>query len=191
MENTNSVIGTHAPDFELPGIDQSSGNQMVQVYHLGRYLAEERAVCAVFMSNQCPYVRQYMERLKQIQADFEGQGATLIGINPNDAAVDPKEDLERMKTFAAEQQLNFPYLRDANQDVARTFGASKTPEVFLLDKQGIICYHGAIDDNANNPTAVTTSYLRQALAEILAGQAISVSQTGVVGTPLKWRHSEH
>ncbi len=191
MENTNSVIGTHAPDFELPGIDEGKANQTVQVYHLGRYLAQEQAVCAVFMSNQCPYVRQYIDRLKQIQADFEGQGATLIGINPNDAAVDPQEGWESMKTFAAEQQLNFPYLRDANQDVARTFGASKTPEVFLLDKQGIIRYHGAIDDNASNPTAVTTSYLRQALAEVLAGQAITVSQTVVVGTPLKWRHSEH
>lgn len=180
MEKTSTPVGSHAPDLELPGIDD-------RVYHLARYLEEFQAIAAIFISNQCPYVRLYLDRLKQLQDEFQSLGATLIGINANDALVAPVESFEQMKGFAAECELNFPYLRDPNQDVARTFGASVTPEAFLLDRKGIIRYHGAIDDRPNQPEAVTTPYLRDAIAQVLAGEAIATSSTQPIGTPLQFR----
>ncbi|WP_421657081.1 thioredoxin family protein [Leptothermofonsia sp. ETS-13] len=177
---TGTLIGGYAPDFEIPGIDGS-------VHHLARYLERFRAVGVVFMCNHCPYVRLYLDRLKQIQADFQNQGFTLIGINSNDAEQFPDDSFENMKEFASANQLNFPYLRDETQDVAQTFGAQKTPHVFLLNQEGVLCYSGCIDDNPNDPTAVQVPYLREAIAKILSGETITPTSTEPVGCSVKWR----
>ncbi|QIZ72784.1 thioredoxin family protein [Oxynema aestuarii] len=182
MENTGKSIGIHAPDFELPGIDD-------QVHHLARYLDRYRAVCTVFMCNHCPYVRGYLERLKQIQSQFEGRDFTLIGINSNDAVQYPEDGFEKMKSFAREHGLNFPYLRDANQDVAASFGAHLTPQVFLLDQSGVVGYSGAIDDSPDDPKAVGVHYLRDAIAQLLDGETIRIPSSQPVGCSLKWRQS--
>jgi peroxiredoxin len=180
MEKLGTAIGSYAPDFELPGSDNS-------VHHLARYLERCRAVGVVFMCNHCPYVRLYLERLKQIQTEFQAQGFTLIGINSNDASKFPEDSFDNMKTFAIDHQLNFPYLWDATQDVAQSFGASRTPEVFLLDQSGVLRYSGSIDDNANEPGAVQNHYLKTAIAQVLAGQTVSLSATEAIGCSVKWR----
>ncbi|HEY9621942.1 MAG TPA: thioredoxin family protein [Crinalium sp.] len=180
MEKTGTPIGSYAPDFELPGVDGS-------VHHLGKYLKQFRAVVVVFMCNHCPYVRMYLDRLKAIQVDFQEQGVTLIGINPNDDSRYPDDSFENMKAFSAEYQLNFPYVRDVSQDVARSFGADRTPEVFLLDQDGIVRYSGLIDDSAQDAGAAKELHLRKAIAEVLAGSSVTVSSTGAIGCSLKWR----
>ncbi|MBD2461707.1 thioredoxin family protein [Oscillatoria sp. FACHB-1407] len=180
MEKLGTPIGSYAPDFELPGVDGS-------VHHLANYLKRFQAVGVVFMCNHCPYVRLYLERLKQIQDEFQKQGLTLIGINANDDTHYPDDSFENMKQFAADNQLNFSYLRDVSQDVARSFGAERTPEVFLLDQQGVVRYDGAIDDNAQDANAVKMSYLKDAIAELLAGHAITVASTEAIGCSVKWR----
>jgi len=180
MEMTDTPIGSYAPDFELPGIDDT-------VHHLARYLESFRAVGVIFMCNHCPYVRLYLGRLKQIQADFQAQGFTLIGINANDAIQYPEDSFENMKTFAASNQLNFPYIRDVTQDVAHCFGVQKTPEVFLLDTNGLVRYRGQIDDNANDPEAVGVPYLRNALTQLLQGEPMSIAFTEAIGCSVKWR----
>jgi len=101
MCNQGMVVGGYAPDFELPGVDGA-------VHHLRRYLSSHRAIAVVFMCNHCPYVRLYLERLKQIQSAFAEQGVVLIGINANDDAQYPDDSYEKMKQFAAQYQLNFP-----------------------------------------------------------------------------------
>lgn len=175
-----TAIGAYAPDFELPGADGS-------VHHLARYLEQYKAIGVVFMCNHCPYVKLYLDRLKQIQQDFSGQGFTLIGINPNDAEQFPEDSFEAMKPFVAATQLNFPYLRDETQDVAHTFGAEKTPHVFLLNQQGIVCYSGAIDDQPQAPATVHQTYLRSAIEQVLAGQSVAQIATDPVGCSVKWR----
>lgn len=180
MEKTGTLIGGYAPDFEIPGVDG-------QVHHLARYLEQHRAVGVVFMCNHCPYVRQYLDRLKHIQADFQPQGVTLIGINPNDAERYPDDSFENMQRFAADYQLNFPYLRDVTQEVAQSFGAEKTPHVFLLNQQGILCYSGRVDDNANEPQAVRENYLRAAIAKVLSGEMTTPTSTEPIGCSVKWR----
>lgn len=172
-------MGCYAPDFELPGIDGA-------VHHLARYLEKFRAVGVVIMCNHCPFVRMYLERLKQIQIDFQNQGFTLVGINPNDDRQFPEDSFDRMKTFAAEQNLNFPYLRDVTQDVTHSFGAAKTPEVFLIAQSGHICYGGAIDDSSD-PAAVQVNYFRDAINQLFAGAPILQKSAPAMGCSVKWR----
>lgn len=179
MDNSEKTVGQFAPDFELPGVDGS-------VHHLARYLERFQTVGVVIMCNHCPFVRSYLERLKQIQADFQPQGMTLIGINPNDDQQFPEDSFDRMKTFAIEQALNFPYLRDVTQDVAQSFGAEKTPEVFLIDRACSVRYRGAIDDNTE-AASVKQSYLRNAITQLLAGRDISPVAVPAVGCSVKWR----
>lgn len=179
-ENTGTAIGAYAPDFELPGIDD-------QVHHLAQYLQKFRAVAVIVICNHCPYVQKYLGRLKQIQNDFKSQGVILIGINANDANQYPEDSFEKMKVFAANHQLNFPYIRDVNQDVTQSLGATRTPEVFLLDKEGKLCYKGLIDDNENDPESVQISYLRQAIQQLLNGEPLNPTITEAIGCSVKWR----
>jgi peroxiredoxin len=180
METLASPIGRYAPDFELPAVDGT-------VHHLARYLEQHQAVVVVFICNHCPYVAMYLDRLKQLQHEFAGQGVQLIGINPNDADQYPSDSFDNMKLFAQQHDLNFLYLRDVTQDVAHSFGALKTPHAFLLNQQGIICYAGAIDDNAEAADSVQQTYLRQAIAQLLAGRSHQLPLTDPVGCSVKWR----
>ncbi|MBW4655046.1 MAG: thioredoxin family protein [Kaiparowitsia implicata GSE-PSE-MK54-09C] len=174
-----TAIGSYAPDFELPGVNGT-------VHHLRRYLGSHRAIAVVFISNRCPLVAQYLERLRQIQAEIEVQEATLIGINANDETQHPEEGFEPMQAFAAQHQLNFPYLRDVTQDVAEAFGAVCTPHAFLLDGEGVLRYSGAIDDNPQ-PAAVTQAYLKGAIAQLLRGNPPQPATTKAIGSALVWK----
>jgi peroxiredoxin len=178
MEKTGTPIGGYAPDFELPGTDGS-------VHHLARYLEKFRAVGVIVMCNHCPYVQMYIDRLKQIQSAFQTQSFTLVGINGNDD--DLQNSFEQMKAFATERQLNFPYLRDVTQDVVQSLGATRTPEVFLLDQAGILRYCGSIDDNPQNSQAVQAHYLRDAIVQLLSGTEVTPSFTAAIGCSVKWR----
>ncbi len=180
LETIDTPVGSYAPDFELPGIDN-------QVHHLGRYLDKFRAVGVIAMCNYCPYVELYLDRLKNIQAEFGEQGFTLIGMNGSDANTSPMENFENMKAFARTRELNFPYLWDSTQDVTRSFGANKTPMAFLIDWDGIVRYKGQIDDNPHNPEAVGEHYLKNAIASLFKGDEIYPKQTEPVGTSLTWR----
>ncbi|NJK38563.1 MAG: thioredoxin family protein [Oscillatoriales cyanobacterium RM2_1_1] len=173
-------INSYAPDFELPGVDGG-------VHHLARYLEKFQVVGVVFLSNQSAHVQLYIDRLKQIQQDYQGQGVILVGINPNDIAQSPEDNFEEMKIFAASHGLNFPYVRDVTQDVAASFGAELLPEAFLLDHQGVLRYRGQIDDSPETPESVSTPYLRLAITQLLQNQSIDPVTTIPVGDPICWR----
>lgn len=173
-------IGSYVPDFELPGVDGA-------VHHLSRYLQEFRAVSVIMLGNHCPDVGRYLETLKQLQTQIAAQGATLVGINPNDDTRSPEDSFAAMKTFAATHQLNFPYLRDMTQEVARGFGATCTPEAFLIDQTGRLRYSGGIDDQPQNPASAQQHYLHDALLQLLSGAAITAPVTAAVGCAIQWR----
>ncbi|MDJ0535089.1 MAG: thioredoxin family protein [Xenococcaceae cyanobacterium MO_207.B15] len=181
MQTDKKLVGGYAPDFELPGMDEEVG-------HLGRYLKQYQAIAVIFISNQCPYVHQYLDRIKKIQADFHPQGFSFIAINSNDSGNTLQESFETMKGFAQQHNLSFPYLRDSTQDVAKSFGVQVTPEVFLLDNKSVVRYAGNIDDNPDAPDSVTSSYLRDSITSLLSGQEIATNYTEPVGTPIKWRN---
>lgn len=172
-------INAYAPDFELPSINGD-------VVHLGRYLEDHAAVVVVFMCNHCPYVKAYLDRLIAIQADYQSKGIALIGINSNDDQKYPEDSFDKMKTYAQEWGLNFPYLRDRNQDVAHAFTATCTPEPFVIDKSGRLRYQGQIDDNYREAKAVTSNDLRDAIDQILKGEAIAKPMEPAIGCSVKW-----
>ena len=180
LETINTPVGSYAPDFELPGIDS-------QVHHLSRYLERFRAVGVISMCNHCPYVNLYLERLKNIQAEFAPEGFTLIGMNGS-ATQQMTETFDQMKAFAQSHRLNFPYLWDSTQDVTRSFGAIKTPMAFLVDKNGIVQYKGKIDNHPQESSFLGEDYLRDAIASLFNGQAINLQQTEPAGTSLIWRN---
>ncbi|MBF2064659.1 MAG: thioredoxin family protein [Calothrix sp. C42_A2020_038] len=181
LETIDTPVGSYAPDFELPGIDG-------QVHHLSRYLERFRAVGVVSMCNYCPYVRHYLERLKQLQQEFGELGFTLIGVNGNAVNQDLVESFDRMKEFASQHELNFPYLWDSTQDVTRSFGTNFTPTAFLIDKEGRVRYRGQIDDNPENSATVKLHYLRNATASLFNDKDIEIPETQAIGTTIIWRN---
>jgi peroxiredoxin len=177
----DTPIGKYAPDFELPGIDN-------QVHHLRRYLEKFRAVGVISMCNRCPYVGLYIDKLKKLQTELGKSGFTLIGVNGNIALNDPNESFDNMKAFARLHQLNFPYLWDSTQDVSRSFGATKTPMAFLIDKDGIVRYKGQVDSNPQRAVSGDKAYLRNAVASLLKGEKLPVTETEALGSSLVWRN---
>lgn len=179
MKNT---IGNFAPDFEIPGIDK-------EVYHLGSYRQKYKAIAVVFMDNDSLEVKQYIDRLKQIQVDFGGQDFTIIGINSSHYSEDNANTMEKMKQYAQAQELNFPYLRDTTQDVAKSFKVSVMPTVYLLDSDAVIRYQGSIDDCAESTEQVNSNYLRDSVAAMVANQNVPKNYAEPAGTSIKWRES--
>jgi len=122
-----------------------------------------------------------------IQRDYSDKGFLLVAINANDDKKYPEDSFEMMVERAKVQGFNFPYLRDESQEVARAYGAERTPEVFLTNSQGIVRYHGAIDDHYDDPQAVQHHYLRDAIDAVLAGKEPPVTNTAPVGCTIKWK----
>lgn len=164
-----AVVGNYAPDFELPGVDNS-------VHHLAQYLSNYKLVCVVFLSNTCPKVRSHLPHLQSLQDDFPE--IKVIGINSNDSCQDPQESFEQMQQFAQQWHLNFPYLRDSTQDVALGFQAQVTPEVFLIDRRGLVRYRGGLDGLGGETGTI---------ALLLTTTDVLLSSNEAIGSPISWR----
>ncbi len=172
-------IGDKAISFALPGVDG-------QEHSLADY-ADKEAVVVTFSCNHCPYVRAWEDRMVQVQADYADKGVQLVAINSNDAQKYPADSFPEMKGRAQEKGFNFPYLYDETQEVAHSYGAECTPELFVFDKGGVLRYHGALDDNYDAPNAVKSQYLRDALDAVLSGQTPATAKTTPVGCTIKWK----
>jgi peroxiredoxin len=173
------ATGERAPDFELPGTDGAT-------YSLGGF-AGSKAVVVIFSCNHCPYAVMYEDRMVELARDYADRGVAVVAINPNDATAYPADSFENMKLRAQTKGFPFAYLWDASQETAMGYGATRTPEVFVVDASRNIAYHGRIDDNAEKPDAVTRQDLRVALDELLAGGSVSVADTMPVGCGIKWK----
>ena len=171
--------GDNAVPFELPGVDDRR--------HALVDYADKETVAVVFTCNHCPYARAWEDRLIDIQADYASRGVQLVAINANDAKKYPDDSFPRMKERSEEKEFNFPYLYDETQEIARAYGASRTPEIFLFDKGGTLRYHGMVDDNYDDPAGVKAHYLREALEAVLAGKEPSTVEITPVGCTIKWK----
>jgi peroxiredoxin len=172
-------VGDKALPFKLIGVDDKP--------HSFSDYAGKKAVAVIFSCNHCPYVRAWEDRIVQIQTDYSDKGVQLIAINANDASKAPDDNFPKMKERAREKHFNFPYLRDETQEVARAYGAERTPEVFLFDTDGLLRYHGTIDDNYDDPKAVKVRYLRDALDAVIGGRSVQIAETRPVGCTVKWK----
>jgi len=173
-------IGQKTPDFR--GLVDVSGKK----YGLSDF-AGKKIVVVIFSCNHCPTVVAYEDRMVQIQRDYAGKGVGLVAINPNDDKKYPEDSYQEMVKRAKAKGFNFPYLRDESQEVARSYGAQRTPEVYVLDSERRLRYHGRIDDNVNDARSVKSHDLKKVLDALLAGKEVPVAETAAVGCTIKWK----
>lgn len=173
------ATGTKAVDFDLPGTDGKN--------HSLKELADKKALVVIFSCNHCPYVQAYEDRMIELQKDYAPKGVQLVAINSNDATSHPDDSFDNMVRRAKEKKFNFLYLRDESQKVARDYGATHTPHIYLFDQDRCLRYTGKIDDNWQEPRKVTRKYLREALDAVLAGKATPEPETFAIGCTIKWK----
>jgi pimeloyl-ACP methyl ester carboxylesterase/peroxiredoxin len=168
------------PEFNnLPGTDGKT--------YSSSDFKNKKLLVIVFSCNHCPYVQAYEDRIMAIQKDYSERGMTLIAINSNDTKNYPDDGFTHMVDRAQKKGFNFLYLRDDNQSVAESFGATHTPQFFLFDENRRLRYNGKMDDNWKEPQAVKETYLRDALDALLAGKDITIPETFSIGCTIKWR----
>jgi len=179
---TGYKAGDKASDFKLKNIND-------QFVSLADYKTAKGFI-VVFTCNHCPYAIAYEDRIEELDKKYAPKGYPVIAINPNDAASYPDDSFENMKVRAKQKGFTFPYLYDETQATAKTYGAQRTPHIYLLQKSGsdlIVKYVGAIDDNSQDAKAVKVKYLENAVDELLSGKDVSSKETKAIGCSIKWK----
>lgn len=174
-------IDSLMPEFSLIGIDD-------KIYS-SKLFFDKQILIIIFSCNHCPYVQAYEDRIISLQNEFEKDKVQIITINSNDDVKYPDDSFEEMKKRAQIKKFNFPYLRDKSQEVAKKFGATHTPQIFLFDKNRKLKYEGKIDDNWQEPGNVKSKYLREAILEVLNNKEVSVPETFSIGCTIKWKEN--
>lgn len=175
-------IGDQVMPFALKNID----NKLVQVSP-GE---GTKGYIVVFTCNHCPFSVLYEDRLIELDKKFRSMGYPVVAINSNDAVAYPDDSFENMIIRAKEKGFTFPYLHDESQEMAKKFGATRTPHVFVLssgDGKLILEYIGAVDDNAREPEKVTERYVESAVNALLTGDEIKEKVTKAIGCTIKWK----
>jgi hypothetical protein len=126
-------------------------------------------------------------RIAEIGNAAAKAGVGVVAINSNDPSLNSGDNLDGMKKRAKTLKLEFAYAVDATSDIARAFGATRTPEAFLFDAAGNLVYHGTIDDNAKEPEKVTQRYLKDAVDAVVAGTEVPMAETKSLGCSIKFR----
>ena len=175
------AIGSPAPlkDAKLKGVD----GKMVSI----ATVAGKKGTLVVFTCNHCPWAQAWQTRVASIGNDAKARGLGVVAINANDPSAYPEDSFEEMVARAKMLGFKFPYAMDQSSDVARAFGATRTPEVFLFDAGGKLVYHGAIDDNAKEEAAVKETWLKDAVAAVASGKEVALAETKAFGCSIKYR----
>ena len=169
--------GDKATDFKLKSVDG-------KIYSMSDY-KDAKGFIVVFTCNHCPFAVKYEDRVIELAKKYKSKGYILLAINPNDPAAAPDDSFDKMKVRAKEKGFTFPYLFDEGQKIYPQYGATKTPHVFLLDKNLIVKYIGAIDDNVEDASAVKEKFLENAIATLEKGQEPEVPLTKAIGCSIK------
>jgi len=141
----------------------------------------------VFTCNHCPFAKRWESRIVELGNAYAARGIGVVAINANDPKAYEEDSFDVMQKRAIERGMQFPYVVDATSNLARAFGATKTPEAFLFDKSGKLVYHGAIDDNGEEPAKVENAYLKLALEAVVNGADVPVKETKSIGCGIKFR----
>lgn len=171
-------LGKKAPDFTLPATDGKT-------YQLSDF--DDASVLVIFFTcNHCPYVIGSDEVTQQTADKFASQGVKFVGINANSKNTYPEDDFKHMIARMQEHKFPWLYLYDESQDVAKTYGALRTPHFFVFDKARILIYTGRGVDTPRDTSKMTVNDLERALEEHLAGVPVSVPLTNPIGCNVKW-----
>jgi peroxiredoxin len=168
----------HCPPFDLPGTDDKNHT-----------LADQKGklLVVIVSCNHCPYVVAWESRMVALSNEYGARGVSFVAVNANDTARYPTDDMNAMKARAKERGFAFAYLRDDSQEFVRALGAKFTPEVYVFDEARELRYHGRIDDNHRDASAVKSHDLKNALDALLDGKAPPVVDTTAVGCSVKWK----
>ncbi len=145
----------------------------------------KNGLLVMFSCNTCPVVKKYQARTLEVCSKAMASEIGVVLLNSNEATRDAGDSYDDMKEYATQQGYNFNYVLDENSAMADAFGAARTPEVFLFDKNGKLVYHGAIDDNPNSAASVGRKHLQVAMEELTSGKDISTKTTRSVGCGIK------
>jgi len=165
------TIGSTIEDFKLP----DAGG----VEHSLKSLTGKNGAVLIFIATRCPVSNAYNDRMEALAQDYKAKGINVIGINSN-----VTEPASEVKSHAAEKHLTFTILKDDGNKIADRFGASKTPEAYVIDANNKLVYHGRID-NAQNTANITANDLRDALNEMIAGKQVSKTGGAAFGCSIK------
>jgi peroxiredoxin len=146
----------------------------------------EAGLLVIFSCNTCPWVIRWNDRYVSITDQYKSKGINVIALNSNEAYRDGDESLKAMQKFAKKNDYNFPYVVDSDSKLARAFGATRTPHIYLFNADGKLVYRGAIDDNARNAKAVKEPYLATAIDQMLTGKEITNTSTKALGCTIKF-----
>jgi len=164
-------IGTTIDEFTLPDVDGQAREL--------KSLKGKTGTVLIFIAVQCPVSNAYNERMEKLAEDYKAKGISVIGINANSS-----DDAATVKAHAAEKGLKFPILKDAGNKIADKLGATRTPEAYFLDANNKLLYHGRID-NSQNPNAIESNDLRQAIDSALNGKPIEKTEAKAFGCSIK------
>jgi peroxiredoxin len=165
------AIGATIDEFSLPDVNGQE--------HTLKSLKGKNGTVLIFIAVQCPVSNAYNERMEKLAQDYKDKGIAVIGINANST-----EDSAAVKAHAAEKHLTFTILKDAGNKIADKLGAARTPEAYFLDANNKLLYHGRID-NSQNPDAIESNDLRQALDSSLAGKPVEKPEAKAFGCGIK------
>lgn len=177
-------VGDTVADFKLKNVD----GKMVS---LSQY-KDAKGVIVIFDCNTCPYSQRYNERIIALNKKYASQGFPVVTINANDPVVSAGDSFEEMVDLAKRKNYDFPYLVDESQTVAKAFGATNTPHVFVLkneNKAFKVAYIGSIDDNPRDASAVSKKYVEDAVDAVLANKPVPAAKTKAIGCGIKWKNA--
>lgn len=180
MVNAGLKPGDDATAFTLKNVDGKSVS-------LSDY-KDQKGVILVFTCNPCPFAKAYEQRIIKLHNTYKDKGFPVVAINPNDVDISPDDTMEKMKARADEQNYPFVYLKDETQEVYKSYGATKTPHIYLLQNHGgefKVAYVGAIDDNAMEEASVADKYVESAIAALVSGSKPDPSSTRAIGCTIK------
>jgi hypothetical protein len=148
-------------------------------------VAGNNGLLVVFSCNTCPWVMKWEDRYPMLSEMAEANGIGMIAVNPNEDYRDKGDGMDDMIKHAKKSGYDFPYVVDKNHKLADAFGATRTPHVYLFNGDMELVYVGAIDDNANDAAAVKTFYVKDAMEQMLSGDAIATPSTKSLGCSIK------
>jgi len=166
------------PDFTL--------NDSKGVAHPLKEQVGEHGLVVAFTCNHCPYAIAVWPRLVRHAATLKAMGINTVAINPNILPDFPEDNVDAMRQKLDEWNINFPYLADETQEVAKAFDAQCTPDIYMFDKNGELYYHGRIDDYWKDESKVTQEELLPAAEALVAGKPAPQPQHPTIGCSIKW-----
>ena len=167
LESLDLPMGKEIISFSLPATDGRGYGPLD--------FQDKEVLTVIFMCNHCPYVKEVIDDLIKLQADYAEKGIQFIGINANDAEDYPEDSFEAMQEWAEEKGINFPYLHDESQEVAKAYQAQCTPDIYVFDKARKLAYHGS------------TKGLEDAFDALLEGN-VPEEQNPSIGCSIKWKN---